>query len=143
MRQPEIEKKWLEPKRNIVGQGEFCPTKIGKLKGQTGWFTREENLTKSRLEILSEHQVMFFKGVPIFISASAIGISALFFNIGYRQTSFVSIFESSNIGNIGISAITNIGVSAYRQKCHIGTPLMFLKSQKSRLSRNYQIWLQF
>ncbi len=28
-----------------------------------------------------------------------------------------------NIGNIGISAITNIGVSAYRQKCHIGTPL--------------------
>ncbi len=29
-----------------------------------------------------------------------------------------------NIGNIGISAITNIGVSAYRQKCHIGTPLL-------------------
>ncbi len=30
----------------------------------------------------------------------------------------------SYIGIIGISAITNIGVSAYRQKCHIGTPLV-------------------
>ncbi len=25
-----------------------------------------------------------------------------------------------------ISAITNIGVSAYQQKCHIGTPLVLL-----------------
>ena len=34
------------------------------------------------------------------------------------------IISFENIGNIGISAITNIGVSAYRQKCHIGTPLI-------------------
>ncbi len=31
-----------------------------------------------------------------------------------------------NIGNIGISAITNIGVSAYRQKSNIGTSLFNL-----------------
>ncbi len=36
------------------------------------------------------------------------------------------ILAYANIGSIGISAITNIGVSAYRQKCHIGTPLHFI-----------------
>ncbi len=33
-------------------------------------------------------------------------------------------FMFENIGNIGISAIINIGVSAYRQKTNIGTPLL-------------------
>ncbi len=47
-------------------------------------------------------------------------------------TWMVQLYEISfeNIGNIGISAITNIGVSAYRQKCHIGTPLLSIPHGK-------------
>ncbi len=67
---------------------------------------------------------------PMFILTSArnIGISALFVNIGisaigkHFQCRY-DILSYENIGNIGILTITNIGVSAYRQKCHIGTPL--------------------
>ncbi len=43
-------------------------------------------------------------------------------HIGYRQTfstPFSVNLNLENIGNIGISAITNIGVLAYRQNCHI------------------------
>ncbi len=42
-----------------------------------------------------------------------------------RKNMYTLLYEIlSYIGNISISAITNIGVSAYRQKCHIGTPLV-------------------
>ncbi len=41
-----------------------------------------------------------------------------------KSNQLYEIVAYENIGNIGISAITNIGVSAYRQKCHIGTPLL-------------------
>ena len=34
--------------------------------------------------------------------------------------------KSSHMKISAISAITNIGVSAYRQKCHIGTPLLLV-----------------
>ncbi len=75
---------------------------------------------------------MFIKGVPIFISALAILAYRHFFSISaYRLSANIfsadnEFLKYENIGNIGISAITNIGVSAYRQKSHIGTPLMFM-----------------
>ncbi len=80
------------------------------------------------------------KDVPIFISASAISAYRHFFSISaYRLSANISsadiadiwikksshkrILSYENIGNISILAITNIGVSAYRQKCHIGKSL--------------------
>ncbi len=43
-----------------------------------------------------------------------------------ESTPFSVNLNLENIGIIGISAITNIGVSAYRQNCHIGTSLIFI-----------------
>ena len=51
-----------------------------------------------------------------------------------KSNQLYEILAYANIGNIGISAITNIGVSAYRQKCHIGTPL--LNTIKLKSSQN-------
>ena len=70
---------------------------------------------------------LFSKGVPIFISASAISAYRHFFSISaYRLSANIyGLFQYENIGNIGILATTNVSVSAYRQKCHIGTPLLF------------------
>ncbi len=74
-------------------------------------------------------QIMILpKGVPIFISALAISAYRHFFfqyqHIGYRQTFLVPILPNIKSFHMQISAITNIGVSAYRQKCHICTPLI-------------------
>ncbi len=59
------------------------------------------------------------------ISRGVIGTKNI--KAGFKSKSESTLFSVNlnpeNIGNIGISAITNIGVSAYRQKCHIGTPL--------------------
>ncbi len=80
-------------------------------------------VTRYSFHIINLYWMVLLKGVPIFISASAISAYLHFFSISAYRLS-ANIF-SADI-NIGISAITNIGVSAYRQKCHIGTPLVLL-----------------
>ena len=46
-----------------------------------------------------------------------------------NTTSIYGYSISENIGNIGTLAMINIGVSAYRQKTNIGTPLIETHTQ--------------
>ncbi len=68
--------------------------------------------------------VQRIRAVPLIISESAIAAYWHFSPISaYRLSANNFHADIANITNLKISAMINIGVSAYRQKTNIGTPL--------------------